>query len=103
MAVGNADAQPSPSPAASAFARQVGGSPGFVNKNKFSGIQVELCAKPLLALLQNIRALLFLGMRSFFLNVISCRSKKRQITEDEKRSPQLAISRSWISNNVMSG
>ena len=38
-----------------------------------------------------------------FLNMISCRSKKRQITDKEKRSPQLVISRSWISNNVMSG
>ena len=37
-----------------------------------------------------------------FFNVISCRSKKRQITDEEKRSPQLAISRSWISNYVMS-
>jgi hypothetical protein len=59
--------------------------------------------KPLLTPLQDVRALLFLGMRGFFLNVISCRSKKRQITDEEKRSPQLAISRSWISNNVMSG
>jgi hypothetical protein len=45
-------------------------------------------------LLQNVRASLLLGMRGLFLKVISWRSKNRQITEEEKRSPQLAISRS---------
>ena len=103
MAVGNADPQPSPSPASSALARQIGGNPGFVDENKFPRIEVELRPKPFLTLLQNIRALLLRGVRRFFLNVISWRSKKRQITEDEKRSPQLPISRSWISNSVMSG
>jgi len=42
-------------------------------------------------------------MRRLFLNVIPWRSKKRQITEEEKRSPQLAINRSWISDSVISG
>jgi hypothetical protein len=103
MAVGNADPQPSSSPTAPAFARQIGGSPGFVDEDKLSGIEIELRPKPLLALLQYVGALLLLGVRGFFLNVISCRSKKRQITEDEKRSPKLATRRSWISNSVMSG
>jgi hypothetical protein len=103
MAVGNADPQPSPSPTAPAFACQIGGSPGFIDEDKLSRIEIELPTKPFLALLQDVGALLLLGMRGFFLNVISCRSKKRQITEDEKRSPQLPISRSWISNSVMSG
>ena len=103
MAVGNADAQPSPSPAASAFARQICGSAGLIDENEPSRIEVELRPKPLLALLQYVRALLLLGMRGLFLKVISWRSKKRQITDEEKRSPQLAIRRSWISNSVMSG
>ena len=103
MAMRNADAQPSSLPASSALARQIGGSPGFIDEDKLSRIEIELRPKPFLALLQDVGALLLLGMRGFFLNVISCRSKKRQITEDEKRSPQLPISRSWISNSVMSG
>jgi hypothetical protein len=47
MAVGNADPQPSPSPAASAFARQICGSSGFVDENEPSRIKVELRSKPL--------------------------------------------------------
>ena len=93
MAVGNADPQPSPSPTAPAFARQIGGSPGFIDEDKLSRIEIELRPKPFLALLQDVGALLLLGMRGFFLNVISWRSKKRQIRDDEKCSPQLPISR----------
>src|SRR5208337_3238667 len=36
---------------------------------------------------------------SLFLKVISWRSKKRQSTETEKRSPQFRIRRSWISSS----
>jgi hypothetical protein len=103
MAVGNADPQPSPSPTAPAFARQIGGSPGFINEDKLSGIEIELRPKPFLALRQDVGALLLRSVRGFFLNVMSCRSKKRQSTEDEKRSPKLATRRSSISNSVMSG
>ena len=69
-------------------------APGFVDENEFPRIQVELRPKPRLTLLQDVRALLLLGMRGLFLNVISWRSKKRQITDEEKCSPQLAINRS---------
>ena len=58
MAVGNADAQPTPSPATPAFARQICGSAGLIDENKPSRIEVELRPKPLLALLQYVRALL---------------------------------------------
>ena len=51
----------------------------------------------------NVGALLLLGVRGLFLYVIPWRSKNRQITEEEKRSPPLAISRSWISSSVRSG
>src|SRR5450755_198028 len=102
MAMGNADAQPSPPSATSALSRQIGGSPRFVDEYERSRIEVELRPEPLPASLQDVRALLFLSVRSFFLNVIPCRSKKRQITEEEKRSPQLAINRSWISSSVIS-
>jgi hypothetical protein len=42
-------------------------------------------------------------VRGLFLKVTPWRSKKRQITETEKRSPQFWIRRSWISSSVMSG
>src|SRR5579871_1124736 len=103
MAVGNADPQPSPSPAASAFACQIGRSSRFVDENEFPGVRIELRPKPRLALLQDVRALLLLGVGSLFLKVISWRSKKRQITDEEKCSPQVAINRPWISSSVISG
>ena len=103
MAVRNGGAQPSPAPTTSAFARQIGGGAGLVDEDELRRIEIELAREPVPALLQNVRALLLLGMRGLFLKVISWRSKKRHSTEDEKRSPQLAISRSWISSSVMSG
>src|SRR5271157_4491481 len=84
MAMRNADAQSSAAPASSGLARQIGGSPRFVNEHELPRIEIELRPKPLLAPLQDVGALLFLCMRGFFLNVISCRSKKRQITDKEK-------------------
>jgi hypothetical protein len=103
MPVGNADPQPAPSPAASAFARQIGRSSRFVDENEFPRVQIELRPKPRLTLPQDVRALLLLGVRGLFLKVISWRSKKRQITDEEKCSPQLAINRPWISSSVISG
>ena len=103
MAVGSADPKPSPSPAASAFARQIGRRSRFVDENEFPRVQIELRPKPRLALLQDVRALLLLSVRGLFLKVISWRSKKRQITDEEKCSPQLAFNRPWISSSVISG
>ena len=71
MAVRNRGAQPSPSPAASAFARQIGGSAGLIDENEFQRIEVGLPGEPVPALLQNVRALLLLGVRGLFLTVIS--------------------------------
>ena len=42
MAMGNADAQPSTAPASSAFARHIGGGPGFVDEHELPRIEVEL-------------------------------------------------------------
>ena len=66
MAMWNADAQSSTAPATSALARQIGGSPRFVNEHQLPRIEIELRPKPLLAPLQDVGALLFLGMRGFF-------------------------------------
>ena len=70
MAMRDANAQPSSSPAASAFAREIGGSASLVDEDEFCGIEIELCGEPIPALLQNVRALLLFGVRGLFLNVI---------------------------------
>ena len=90
-------------PAAPMLSREIGGSAGLVDEDEFGGIKIELAGEPVPALLQNVRALLLLGVRGLFLNVTPWRSKKRQSTETEKRSPQFCIRRSWISSSVMSG
>ena len=82
---------------------EIGGSAGLVDEDEFGGIKIELGGEPVPALLQNVRAPLLLGVRGLFLKVISWRSKKRQITDEEKCSPQLAINRPWISSSVISG
>jgi hypothetical protein len=66
MAVRNSDAQPSTPLASSAFARQIGGRPCLVDENEFPRIEVELPGKPVLALHQDVRAQLLLGMRRLF-------------------------------------
>ena len=66
MAMRNADAKPLALSAASAFARQIGGSPRFVDEYQLFRIKIELRPKPLLALFQDVRALLFFGMRCLF-------------------------------------
>jgi hypothetical protein len=53
------------------FARQVGGSPSLVDEDEFQRIEVGLPGEPVPALLQNVRALLLLGVRGLFLTVIS--------------------------------
>jgi hypothetical protein len=79
---------------------ETGGSAGLVDEDEFRGIKIELGGEPVPALLQNVRAPLLLGVHSLFLNVTPWRSKKRQSTETEKRSPQFWIRRSWISSSV---
>ena len=71
MAVRNRGAQASSSPAASIFARQIGGSAGLVDENESQRIEVGLPGEPLPALPQNVGALLLLGVRGLFLTVIS--------------------------------
>ena len=103
MAVRDGGPQSPSAPAASMLSSETGGSAGLVDEDEFRGIKIELGGEPVPALLQNIRAPLLLGVRGLFLNVTPWRSKKRQSTETEKRSPQFWIRRSWISSSVMSG
>ena len=103
MAVRDGGSQPAAAPRASALARHVCRGPGLVDEHQLRRIEVGLPRKPGAPLLQNVGALLLFGVRGLFLYVIPWRSKNRQITDEEKRSPQLAISRSWISSSVRSG
>src|SRR5271165_3202755 len=68
MAMGNGGAQPSTAPTASAVARHVGGGPGLVDEHQLRRIEVELPHEPSLALRQNVRASLFLGMSGLLWN-----------------------------------
>ena len=42
---------------------ETGGSAGLVDEDEFRGIKIELEGEPVPALLQNVRALLLLGVR----------------------------------------
>jgi len=46
------------------------GCAGLVDEHEPRGIAVELAIEPVPTALQDVRALLLLGMRGFFLNVI---------------------------------
>ena len=56
----------------------VGGRPGLINEDELLGIKIELVLEPGQAPLQDVRAVLFAGVRRLFLRVILCRRKKRQ-------------------------
>jgi hypothetical protein len=84
VAVWNGGAQPSAAPRAAAGARHIRRRAGLVDEHQAGRIEIELPGNPIAALSQNVRALLLLGVRRLFLNVISWRSKKRHSTDDEK-------------------
>jgi hypothetical protein len=51
-------------------AGHVGGGPGLVDEHEALGFQIELAIEPVLALLQDIGAVLLDGMASLFLRVM---------------------------------
>ncbi len=53
--------------------------------------------------LKDVRAVLLAGVRGFFLNVMSWRSKKRQIIDGDTFSPRARSRRTRISSSVRSG
>jgi hypothetical protein len=52
-------------------ARHVGGGPGFIDEDQPVGVEVDLILKPLFALDQDVRAILFGGVRGLFLRVMA--------------------------------
>ena len=77
--MGNADAQAFAAAATAVRARHVGRSPGLIDEDKTLGIEIELLLEPGLAALQDVRPILFAGVRGLFLRVMSWRAKKRRI------------------------
>jgi enamine deaminase RidA (YjgF/YER057c/UK114 family) len=63
--------------AAAMAAGHVGGGPGLVNEDEAIRVQIELAIEPLLALLQDIGAILLDGVASLFLRVMLRRTKNR--------------------------
>ena len=58
-------------------AGHVGGSPGLVDKDEAIRVQIELAIEPVLALSQDIGAVLLDSVASLFLRVMPRRTKKR--------------------------
>ncbi len=58
-------------------AGHVGGGPGLVDKDEAIRVQIELAIEPVLALFQDIGAVLLDGVASLFLRVMPRRTKKR--------------------------
>jgi hypothetical protein len=58
-------------------AGHVGRRPGFVDKHKPRGVEIELPVEPCLALAQDVGAVLLGRVAGLFLRVIPCRAKKR--------------------------
>ena len=77
MTVGEAHPQALAPGAAAMAAGHVGGGPGLVDKDEALRVQIELAVEPLLALLQDVGAVLLDGMASLFLRVMPRRAKKR--------------------------
>lgn len=66
VAVRNGGLQATPTPATSAFAREICGGSRLVNENEFRRIEIELPREPFPASILDVCALLLLGMRRFF-------------------------------------
>ena len=68
MAMRDGGPQSPSAPAAPMLSREIGGSAGLVDEDEFGGIKIELAGEPVPALLQNVRALLLLGVRGLLWN-----------------------------------
>lgn len=63
--------------ASASTARHIGRCPVFVDEDEAFGVKIELAIKPVLSVLQDVRPILFCGVRGLFFHVIPCRSKNR--------------------------
>ena len=88
MPVRNAAAQTLAAPAPTVAARHVGRRRRLIDEHQFQRIEVELTLEPSPPPLKDVRAVLLAGVRGFSLNVMSWRSKKRQIIDGDTFSPR---------------
>jgi len=79
MAAGDAGAQSFATSATAVRSGHVGRGPGLIDEDKTLGIELELLLEPGLSALQDVRPILFAGVRGLFLRVMSWRTKKRRI------------------------
>jgi hypothetical protein len=79
VAVGDADAQPFAAAATAVGSGHAGRGPGLIDEDETLGIEIELLLEPGLAAPQDVRPILFAGVRRLFLRVMAWRAKKRRI------------------------
>ncbi len=79
MAMGNRRPQSLTAWGAAMGARHVGFRPGLIDEDQPVGVEIDLAVKPVLPFLQDVRAVLFAGVRGLFLRVIRWRLKNRCI------------------------
>jgi hypothetical protein len=103
MAMRNSATQAFAAPSSAVPTRHVGRRPRLVDEHQFQRIEVELAVEPSPPPFKDVRAVLFAGVRRLFLNVMSWRSKKRQIIDGDAFSPRVRSRRPQISLSVRSG
>ena len=84
-------------------ARHVGRRCGLVDEHQFQRIEIELTIEPPPPPFKDVGPVLFARVRRLFLNVMSWRSKNRQIIDGDTFSPRVRSKRARISASVRSG
>ncbi len=88
MTVRHPPDQPGAAPCAAAQAGHVGGRAGLVDENQLCRIKLWLEGFPRLPRRRHVGALLLRGVHGFFLKLMPCRSKNRQIELTPTRTPR---------------
>ena len=97
MPMRNTAAQTLAAPAPAEAARHAGRRRRLIDEHQFQRIEIELTVEPSPSPLKDVRAALLTRVRGLFLNVMSWRSKKRQIIDGDTFSPRARSRRSQIS------
>jgi hypothetical protein len=92
----NAATQTQSAPSPAVTARHVGHRRSLIDEHQFQWIEIELTVEPCPTPLTDVGPVLFVRVRGLFLNVMSWRSKKRQIIDGDTLSPRVRSSRSQI-------